>query len=80
MSTEDDSRAKLSINLGKIKGVALPAAEQAGDKTWTGVLCDGTSATIGYTLDASGSVSNVTASPEPDRISDDDDERGGDDD
>jgi hypothetical protein len=69
----DDSHAKISISLGRIRGVALPAAEVAGDKTWTGQLCDGTLATIAYTVSESGEVSNVTVSPEPKRIKEDDD-------
>jgi hypothetical protein len=61
--TGDESGAKLSISLGRIKGVALDATVAAGAHTWTGTLCDGSTATIAYTVAADGSVSAVTATP-----------------
>ena len=47
---DDDTSAKLSISLGRIKGVAIDAAAAAGPHTWTGLLCDGSAATINYTV------------------------------
>ncbi len=65
VETNDDgaSSAKLSISLGRIKGVAVDAAAAAGAKTWTGVLCDNSAATVNYTVAADGTVSGVTPTP-----------------
>ena len=55
------SEAKLSISVSRLKGVA---ADAAGPHTWTGALCDNSTATIDYTVAEDGSVSDVTASPD----------------
>lgn len=60
---EDHSGAKVSITLSRIHGVALDAATVAGPHTWSGSLCDGTAASIAYTVAADGTVSDVTATP-----------------
>lgn len=61
---EDGStEARLSVSLGRLKGVAIDAAKAAGPHTWTSTLCDGTTATINYTVAADGSVSAVTVDP-----------------
>ncbi len=60
---EGETEAKLSISLSRLKGVAVAAAEAAGPHTWSGVLCDGSAATIAYTVAEDGSVSAVTATP-----------------
>jgi hypothetical protein len=59
---EDDGRteAKLSISLGRIKGVEGKAV---GTHTWTGMLCDTNLASIGYTVAADGSISFGTITP-----------------
>jgi hypothetical protein len=66
VGTDDDgdTSAKLSISLGRIKGVAIDAAAAAGPHTWTGLLCDGSTATINYTVAVDGSVSGVTTTPD----------------
>jgi hypothetical protein len=66
VDTDDDgdTSAKLSISLGRIKGVAIDAAAAAGPHTWTGLLCDGSTATINYTVAVDGSVSGVTTTPD----------------
>jgi hypothetical protein len=61
---EGKGAAKVSISLGRIKGVAVDAATAAGAHTWSGTLCDGSAATIAYTVAADGSVSDVTATPD----------------
>jgi hypothetical protein len=53
-----ESHASLSISLGKLRG--LPGAAP-GTKTWSGLLCDGTTATVTYDVDATGKVT-VTGS------------------
>ncbi len=58
-----DSSAKLSISLGRMRGVALDAATAAGAHTWNGTLCDGSAVSISYTVGTDGSVSAVTATP-----------------
>jgi hypothetical protein len=60
---EGDGGAKLSIALGRIKGVAVDATVAAGTHTWNGTLCDGSAASITYTVAADGSVSGVSAVP-----------------
>ena len=63
--TDEDGNtsAKLGISLGRIKGVAVDAAAAVGPHTWTGQLCDGSTATVNYTVALDGSVSAVTATP-----------------
>ncbi len=65
---EGDGEAKVSVSLSKLRGAPQPAVEAAGAKTWTGTLCDGTAATISYAVAEDGSISAVSASPEPDRL------------
>lgn len=61
---DGDTSAKLSVSLGRIKGVAIDAGAAAGPHTWSGLLCDGTTtATIAYTVNADGSVQDVVATP-----------------
>jgi hypothetical protein len=66
VKTDEDgtTSAKLSVSLSNLKGVAVDAAAAAGPHTWTGMLCDGTAATIAYTVAEDGSVSAVTATPD----------------
>lgn len=63
--TDEDgsTSAKLSVSLGRLKGVAVDAAVAAGPHTWSGVLCDNSAASITYDVAADGSVSNVVATP-----------------
>ncbi|MEO7370427.1 MAG: hypothetical protein ABIZ69_06180 [Ilumatobacteraceae bacterium] len=60
---DGDTSAKLSISVGGLKGLAVDAAVAAGPHTWTGVLCDNTTATIAYTVATDGSVSGVVTTP-----------------
>jgi hypothetical protein len=60
----DDSTAKLSIRLSRTFGQTLPSDQVVGPQTWTGLLCDGTPATINYTVNADGTLSDVTTTPE----------------
>ena len=65
VDTDDDgdTSAKVSVSLGRIKGVAVDANVAAGPHTWTGLLCDGSTATINYTVATDGSVSGITTTP-----------------
>ncbi|MFT3851223.1 MAG: hypothetical protein QM733_00545 [Ilumatobacteraceae bacterium] len=56
---EEGSHAGLSVSLSKVRGVAQDAATAAGTKTWSGMLCDGTAATVTYTVGEDGTVSDV---------------------
>jgi hypothetical protein len=60
---DQDSVAKLSVALSKTFGQELPADQVVGPQSWTGTLCDGTAATINYTINADGTISGVTATP-----------------
>ncbi len=65
VETEDgEAAAKVSVTLGKLRGVFQPAADAVGPHTWVGLLCDGTEASIGYTINDDGSVSDVVVSPD----------------
>ena len=64
VETEDGAtQARVSVSLSRLKGVAVPAADAAGPHQWAGQLCDGSAARIDYTVDASGTVSGVSATP-----------------
>ena len=65
---EGDTRAKVSVGLGRLRGVVQPVADAIGAKVWTGLLCDGTTATVGYTINEDGSITDVIASPDAERI------------
>jgi hypothetical protein len=67
------TESKLRISLGRLKGAALVDGVAVGPHTWSGTLCDGTAATISYTVNADGSISGVTATPAAE-VSGDDDE------
>jgi hypothetical protein len=67
-SDDDQDAARVSVSLSKLRGAPQPAAEAAGAKTWSGTLCDGAAATINYTVAEDGSISAVSATPEPDRL------------
>jgi len=70
VETDEDgtTSAKVSVSLGRLKGLAVDAAAAAGPHTWSGVLCDNTAATITYDVATDGSVSNVVATPAADRV------------
>jgi len=66
VSNEDDDdsgSARVRVTLGKLRGLPQDAAVAAGPKVWTGLLCDGTTGTINYTVNADGTVSDVSATP-----------------
>lgn len=66
LKTDDEgtTHAKVSVGLGKLRGVVQPVADAIGAKVWTGLLCDGTQATINYTVNADGTITGVTANPD----------------
>lgn len=55
--------ASLRITLSRVRGVPVAADIAAGPKTWTGLLCDATPASIAYVLNADGTISDVVATP-----------------
>jgi uncharacterized membrane protein YgcG len=57
-------RAKVSVTLGKLRGVVQPAADAAGATSWSGLLCDGSQATVNYTINEDGTITDVTATPD----------------
>lgn len=62
VGTDEDGNtsAKVSISLGRIKGVEGKAV---GSHTWTGLLCDNTSASIAYTVAADGTITVGAITP-----------------
>jgi hypothetical protein len=62
-SSDDASSAKVSVALSDVSGRRLPAEQVVGAHTWNGMLCDGSAASITYTVNADGSISGVTAIP-----------------
>jgi hypothetical protein len=60
---DEHNGAKISITLGRTRGVAVDAATAAGVHTWNGTLCDGSAASITYTVAADGAVTDVSAMP-----------------
>jgi hypothetical protein len=61
--TDDDSTsARVKVSLGRIDPIGV-SQNAVGPHTWSGVLCDGTAATVSYTVDPDGSLSNVTTTP-----------------
>ncbi|MGZ4762228.1 MAG: hypothetical protein ACXV7I_07330, partial [Ilumatobacteraceae bacterium] len=57
---DGDTSAKLSLSLGRIRGVEGKAV---GTHTWSGRLCDNTAASIVYTVDANGALTLGTITP-----------------
>jgi hypothetical protein len=55
-----DTSAKLSISLGRIRGVEGMAV---GSHVWSGTLCDNTAATIAYTVAADGTLTLGAIAP-----------------
>src|SRR4051812_7396235 len=65
VETDEDGNtsAKVTVALGRLRGLAVDAGKAAGPHTWSGVLCDNSAATINYTVNADGTVSDVVADP-----------------
>ena len=71
VGTHDGERhAVLSIALSREHAVEVPVADGIGSHTWTGPLCDGTTATISFDVAEDGTVSNIVATPTPQEIRD----------
>lgn len=60
----DGTSSKVVLGLSGVRGRALAEGDAVGAHTWSGVLCDGTAASIQYTVNADGSISGTTATPE----------------
>ncbi len=59
----DVTRAASQVSLSKISGVSQPADQAAGDHTWTGMLCDGTAASVAYNVAADGTITAGAVTP-----------------
>ena len=62
-SHDGDSSARVTVALTRIRGAKVDAATAIGTHTWNGTLCDGSAASITYTVLADGSVTTVTPTP-----------------
>lgn len=61
--TTGDRGASLRVALGRVHGAELADGPAVGPHTWTGMLCDGTQASISYTVTDTGDVTDVVATP-----------------
>lgn len=61
---DDGSKANVVVGLSGLHGRALVEGDPVGTHTWSGALCDGTPASITYTVSADGVISDVTATPD----------------
>ena len=59
----DKTRAASQVSLSKISGTSLPADQAAGDHTWTGMLCDGSAASVAYSVAADGTITAGAVTP-----------------
>jgi len=59
----DITRAASQVSLSKVSGVTLPADQAAGDHTWTGMLCDGTQASVAYRVAVDGTITAGAVTP-----------------
>ena len=59
----DKTRAASQVSLSKISGVSQPADQAAGDHTWTGMLCDGTTASVSYSVANDGTITAGAVTP-----------------
>src|SRR5262249_8869330 len=59
---DDESHAKVSVSLSRVRGATLPADQVVGPQTWTGLLCDGSTATVNFTVNADGTISGASSS------------------
>jgi hypothetical protein len=62
-SVGDKTRAGSQVTLSRISGTALPADQAAGAHTWSGMLCDGSTATVAYTVGADGTITAGAVTP-----------------
>ena len=64
VKTEDGATSSsLKISLGRLKGAAIADGPAVGAHTWSGSLCDGTAATIAYTVADDGSITIGSTTP-----------------
>jgi len=62
-SVGDTTKAGSQVTLSKVSGAALPADQAAGAHTWSGMLCDGSTATVAYTVGADGTITAGAVTP-----------------
>lgn len=63
-TSDDGSAANVVVGLSGVRGRALVEGDPVGTHTWSGALCDGTAASITYTVAADGTISDVVATPD----------------
>jgi hypothetical protein len=59
----DTTKAASQVLLSKISGTTLPADQAAGAHTWTGMLCDGSTANVAYTVASDGTITAGAVTP-----------------
>jgi hypothetical protein len=68
LHVDDDgaTRSAVKVSLSRVRGRQLADGPAVGAHTWSGQLCDGTAASVSYTVTDSGEITDVVASPEAD--------------
>lgn len=61
---EDGTSSTVVVGLSRVHGRALVEGDPVGTHTWSGALCDGTPASVTYTVDVEGAITDVVATPE----------------
>jgi hypothetical protein len=57
------TKAGSQVLLSKVIGTSLPADQAAGEHTWSGMLCDGSTATVAYSVAADGTITAGAVTP-----------------
>lgn len=64
--TDEDGTTSASarVTLGRIHATALPVGEAIGDKSYQGLLCDGSVFTVNYNVAEDGTITFLSADPD----------------
>lgn len=60
---DTETGARVSVTLGRVRGEPQDVATAAGAKNWSGMLCNGSQATVSYTVNTDGTLSDVSSTP-----------------
>jgi hypothetical protein len=63
---DGETRSAVKVSLSRVRGRQLADGPAVGAHMWSGQLCDGTAASVSYTVTDSGEITDVVATPEAD--------------